>query len=87
MLCALRPGVPVAWLVVYEDGTSAILRDDQRSSNHAAGAHGIRVPLAPALPVRLYVLSASHSPLSHGARELVKCLAAVARRCTGQAAG
>jgi len=44
-------------------------------------------PLAPALPVRLYVLSASHSPLSHGARELVKCLAAVARRCTGQAPG
>lgn len=40
-----------------------------------------RRPLAPALPVRLYVLSASHSPLSHGARELVKCVAAVARRC------
>ena len=46
-LAALRPGVPVAWLVVYEDGTSAVLRDDSRSSNHAAGAHGIRVPLAP----------------------------------------
>jgi DNA-binding transcriptional LysR family regulator len=38
-------------------------------------------PLAPALPVRLYVLSASHSPLSHGARELVKCVAQVAGRC------
>lgn len=48
-LAALRPGVPVAWLVVYEDGTSAVLRDDSRSSNHAAGAHGIRVPLVPVL--------------------------------------
>lgn len=46
-IAALRPGVPVAWLVVYEDGTSAVLRDDSRSSNHAAGAHGIRVPLVP----------------------------------------
>lgn len=48
-LAALRPDAPVAWLVVYEDGTSAVLRDDSRSSNHAAGAHGIRVPLAPVL--------------------------------------
>jgi DNA-binding transcriptional LysR family regulator len=38
-----------------------------------------RRPLAPALPVRLYMLSASHSPLSHGARELVKSVAQVAR--------
>ena len=51
-----------------------------------AGSSLAMRPLAPTLPVRLYVLSASHSPLSHGARELVKCLAAVARRCTGQAA-
>ena len=36
---------------------------------------------APTLPVRLYVLSASHSPLSHGARELVKSVTLVARRC------
>lgn len=40
-------------------------------------------PLAPPLPVRLYVLSASHSPLSHGARELVQAVAAVARGCLG----
>ena len=38
-------------------------------------------PLTPTLPVRLYVLSASHSPLSHGARELVKSVTLVARRC------
>jgi len=40
-----------------------------------------RRPLVPALPVRLYALSASHAPLSHGARELVKSVALVARRC------
>ena len=43
-------------------------------------------PLTPTLPVRLYVLSASHSPLSHGARELVKCVAAMAQRCVDGAA-
>lgn len=37
--------------------------------------------LLPALPVRLYALSASHRPLSHGARELVRAVAAVAARC------
>jgi DNA-binding transcriptional LysR family regulator len=48
------------------------------------GRHGLACrPLAPALPVRLYVLSASHSPLSHGARELVRCLAQVAQACIG----
>lgn len=46
-----------------------------------------RRPLAPALPVRLYVLSASHHPLSHGARELVRCITEVARQCVGQSAG
>ncbi len=40
-----------------------------------------RRALSPTLPVRLYVLSASHQPLSHGARELVERIAAVARRC------
>jgi len=39
-----------------------------------------RRPLEPALPVRLYVLSASQAPLSHGARELVKRVTQVARQ-------
>jgi len=38
-----------------------------------------RRPLDPPLPVRLYVLSASHHPLAHSARELVRCVAQVAR--------
>ncbi|TFW28334.1 LysR family transcriptional regulator [Massilia horti] len=34
---------------------------------------------APELPVHLYLLTASHAPLSHGARELVNCIGATAR--------
>ena len=49
-MSALRADVPAAWLVVYEDGTSCVMRDDTRSSNHAAGAHAVRVPLAPMIP-------------------------------------
>jgi len=36
-------------------------------------------PWAPAIPVQLYLLSASHAPLSHGARELANCIGATAR--------
>lgn len=35
----------------------------------------------PALPVNLYLLTASHSPMSHGARELANCIGTVARAC------
>ena len=40
----------------------------------------------PAMPVRLYALSASQSPLSHGARELVRQVAAQARACLAELA-
>jgi D-alanyl-D-alanine dipeptidase len=33
-------------------------------------------PWAPAMPVQLYLLTASHAPLSHGARELANCIGA-----------
>ena len=33
----------------------------------------------PAMPVQLYLLTANHAPLSHGARELANCIAATAR--------
>ena len=36
-------------------------------------------PWEPALPVQLYLLTASHAPLSHGARELANCIGAAAR--------
>ena len=42
-------------------------------------------PWSPAMPVHLYLLSASHSPLSHGARELANCIGATARACLEKA--
>ncbi|MBZ2206330.1 LysR family transcriptional regulator [Massilia soli] len=36
---------------------------------------------APAIPVQLYLLTASHSPLSHVARELANSIGATARKC------
>jgi DNA-binding transcriptional LysR family regulator len=33
----------------------------------------------PAIPVQLFLLTASHAPLSHGARELANCIGATAR--------
>lgn len=56
-LAALRPDKAEAWLVVYEDGTSAVLRDDGRSAVHAQGAHAVRVALVPARPP-----DSSHTP-------------------------
>ncbi len=50
----------------------------------AAAALDARVqrrPWAPAIAVQLFLLTASHSPLSHGARELANCIGATARRC------
>jgi DNA-binding transcriptional LysR family regulator len=38
-------------------------------------------PWAPAIPVQLFLLTASHAPLSHGARELANCIGATARAC------
>ncbi|ODU10490.1 MAG: transcriptional regulator [Rubrivivax sp. SCN 71-131] len=43
-------------------------------------------PLEPRLPVRLYVLSASHAPLSHAARTLVESVRAVAQQALAGAA-
>jgi len=40
-----------------------------------------RRPWDPAIPVSLYLLTASHAPLSHGARALVNCIGESARRC------
>ena len=36
---------------------------------------------APAIPVQLFLLTASHAPLSHGARELANSIGATARAC------
>ncbi|HEU4775637.1 MAG TPA: LysR substrate-binding domain-containing protein [Telluria sp.] len=40
-----------------------------------------RRPWAPSIPVQLFLLTASQSPLSHGARELANSIGATARAC------
>jgi DNA-binding transcriptional LysR family regulator len=40
-----------------------------------------RRPWAPTIPVQLYLLTASHSPLSHGARRLADSIGVAARKC------
>ena len=40
-----------------------------------------RRPWAPAVPIQLYLLTASHSPLSHGARRLADSIGVAARNC------
>ena len=42
-------------------------------------------PWAPAIPVQLYLLTAGHAPLSHGARQLAACIATAARVCLEKA--
>ncbi len=40
---------------------------------------------SPEIPVQLFLLTASHAPLSHGARELANCIGAAARACIERA--
>lgn len=40
-----------------------------------------RRPWAPAIAVQLFLLTASHAPLSHGARELARSIGETARKC------
>ncbi|TFW26992.1 LysR family transcriptional regulator [Massilia arenosa] len=47
----------------------------------SASARVQRRPWAPAITVQLYLLTASHSPLSHGARELANSIGMTARSC------
>ncbi|MFC5510710.1 LysR family transcriptional regulator [Massilia jejuensis] len=41
---------------------------------------------APPMPVQLFLLTANHAPLSHGARALANCIGATARACLEQGA-
>jgi DNA-binding transcriptional LysR family regulator len=40
-----------------------------------------RRPWSPAIPVQLFLLTAGHAPLSHGARELANSIGQTARKC------
>lgn len=65
-------------LVEAGAGTAVV---DPFTAASAASNKVQRRPWAPAMPVQLYLLTASHAPLSHGARELANCIAASARAC------
>jgi DNA-binding transcriptional LysR family regulator len=63
---------------LVEAGAGTAVLDPFTAASAAPGKVQCR-PWAPAIPVQLYLLTASHSPLSHGARELANCIGATAR--------
>jgi DNA-binding transcriptional LysR family regulator len=65
---------------LVEAGAGSAVLDPFTAASAAPGKVQCR-PWAPAMPVQLYLLTASHSPLSHGARELANCIGATARAC------
>ena len=69
----------IARSLVEAGAGTAVL--DPFTAASAAPAKVQRRTWAPAIPVQLYLLTASHAPLSHGARELANCIGATARAC------
>lgn len=69
---------------LVEAGGGVALVDPFSAALPASSALQSR-PLEPALPVRLYVLSASHAPLSHAARSLVERVRALAQQALAPA--
>ncbi|THC43548.1 LysR family transcriptional regulator [Massilia sp. Mn16-1_5] len=65
-------------LVEAGAGTAVV---DPFTAASAASDKVQRRQWAPAIPVQLYLLTANHAPLSHGARELANCIGATARAC------
>ena len=63
---------------LVEAGAGMAILDPFTAASAAPGKVPRR-PWAPAIPVQLYLLTASHAPLSHGARELAMCIGATAR--------
>ncbi|MDB5747340.1 MAG: transcriptional regulator [Massilia sp.] len=65
---------------LVEAGAGTAVLDPFTAASAAAGKVECR-QWAPAMPVQLYLLTASHAPLSHGARELANAIGATARAC------
>ena len=65
---------------LVEAGAGTAVLDPFTAASAAPGKVQRRA-WAPAIPVQLYLLTASHAPLSHGARELANCIGATARAC------
>lgn len=63
---------------LVEAGAGTAVLDPFTAASAAPGKVQCR-PWAPAISVQLYLLTASHAPLSHGARELANCIGATAR--------
>jgi DNA-binding transcriptional LysR family regulator len=63
---------------LVEAGAGTAVVDPFTAASALAGRVQRRV-WAPAIPVQLHLLTANHSPLSHGARELANCIGATAR--------
>jgi len=63
---------------LVEAGAGTAVLDPFTAASAARGKVQCR-PWAPTIPVQLYLLTASHAPLSHGARELAMCIGATAR--------
>jgi len=68
-------------LVEAGAGTAVV---DPFTAASAASDKVQRRQWAPAIPVQLFLLTANHAPLSHGARELANCIGATARACLDQ---
>ena len=69
----------IARSLVEAGAGTAVL--DPFTAASASPAKVICRPWEPDIAVNLYLLTASHSPLSHGARELANCIGATARAC------
>lgn len=54
---------------------------DPFTASSASAERVQRRPWAPAIAVQLFLLTASHAPLSHGARELARSIGETAREC------
>ncbi|HEY1043391.1 MAG TPA: LysR substrate-binding domain-containing protein [Telluria sp.] len=65
-------------LVEAGAGTAVV---DPFTAASAVSARVQKRDWAPAIPVQLFLLTASHAPLSHGARELANSIGATARAC------
>jgi len=63
---------------LVEAGAGTAVLDPFTAASSEPGKVQCR-PWAPTIPVQLYLLTASHAPLSHGARELAMCIGATAR--------
>jgi DNA-binding transcriptional LysR family regulator len=68
---------------LVEAGAGTAVLDPFTAASAAPGKVQCR-PWAPAVPVQLYLLTASQAPLSHGARELANCIGATARALIDQ---